>query len=269
MVLPALAFFLVLYLYPIARLFALSLFDPDFTLKHYRALVDTATYVKTLRTTMELSVSVTAIALLLGYPFAYLMATTTPRVRAVLLACVLVPFWTSILVRSFAWLVLLGRNGLVNQVLVGAGVVDRPLPLIHNRIGVLIGMVHVLLPFMVLPIFSLLTRIDPALVRAARSLGASPARAFLRVTLPLSVPGIGAGCLLVFLSAVGFYVTPALLGGRGQITVAMLIDLLVNDLLNWGLGAALSVVLLVVVAGLFVLYAFTASEDRAFGVGRG
>jgi ABC-type spermidine/putrescine transport system permease subunit I len=154
-------------------------------------------------------------------------------------------------------------------VLLGAGVVDRPLPLIHNRTGVLIGMVHVLLPFMVLPIFSLLTRIDPALVRAARSLGASPARAFLSVTLPLSLPGIGAGCLLVFLSAVGFYVTPALLGGRGQITVAMLIDLLVNDLLNWGLGAALSVVLLVVVAGLFVLYAFTARDDRAFGVGRG
>ncbi len=269
MVLPALAFFLVLYLYPLGRLLALSLFDPAFTLKHYHALFEQTTYLRTLLNTLELSVSVTAAALLLGYPLAYLMATVSSRARAVLLACVLVPFWTSILVRSFAWLVLLGRNGVVNQVLVGTGLVDAPLALIHNRTGVLIGMVHVLLPFMVLPVYSVLARLDPSLLRAARSLGASPWRAFSKVTFPLSVPGVGAGCLLVFLSAVGFYVTPALLGGRGQITIAMLIDLLVNDLLNWGLGATLSVVLLVVVAALFVFYALTAREDRAFGVGHG
>jgi putative spermidine/putrescine transport system permease protein len=265
LVLPAVLLFIAVYLYPLSRLVAWSFFTPAFSLRHYRALFAEPAYVTAFVNTVDLSVSVTVTALVLGYPVAYLMTTLSPRARAVVLACVLVPFWTSILVRTFAWMVLLGRNGLLNGALVALGLVTAPIPLIHNRIGVQIGMVHVLLPLMILPLYSVMVRIDPAWLRAARSLGARPRQVFLHVFLPLSLPGIGAGCALVFLSSIGFFVTPALLGGPKQITIAMLIDLMINDLLNWGLGAALALTLLVVVTALFVLFQRALRLDRMWG----
>jgi len=268
LVLPALAFFAAIYLYPLSRLFAWSLFTPGFSLAHYQALFAQPAYLRALQNTIEISLSVTALALLLGYPLAFLMVTVSPRARRLVLACILVPFWTSILVRTFAWMVILGKNGLVNQLLVGLGLVGQPLQLIHNWLGVQIGMVHVLLPFMVLPLYSVMTRIDPALLRAARSLGARPRQAFRRVFLPLSLPGVGAGCVLVFMSAVGFFITPALLGGPRQITIAMLIDLMINDLLNWGFGATLGIVLLTVVGVLFTLYNSLMGFERLWESGK-
>jgi ABC-type spermidine/putrescine transport system permease subunit I len=262
LVLPALTLFVAVYLYPFSRLAVWSFFDPAFTLKHYRLLFTEPAYLIALQNTLAISLSVTGIALVLAYPVAYLMTTVPPRTRSLLIAFVLVPFWTSILVRTFAWLVILGRNGLVNQILRALGLVEVPVQLIHNRTGVQIGMVHVLLPFMVLPLYSVMTGIDTDLLRAARSLGARPVQVFLRVFLPLSLPGINAGCLLVFLSAVGFYITPALLGGPGQITVAMLIDLVVNDLLNWGFGATLAILLLTAVALLLAVVASAVGLDR-------
>jgi len=264
-VLPAVLLFTAVYLYPLSRLVAWSFFTPAPSLRHYRALLAEPAYLTAFANTVTLSVSVTVTTLVLGYPVAYLMTTLSPRARAVVLACVLVPFWTSILVRTFAWMVLLGRNGLLNGALVALGLVTSPVALIHNAIGVQIGMVHVLLPLMILPLYSVMVRIDAAWLRAARSLGAPPPQVFLHVFLPLSLPGIGAGCALVFLSSIGFFVTPALLGGPKQITIAMLIDLMINDLLNWGLGAALALMLLVVVTVLFVLFQRALGLDRVWG----
>jgi len=179
-----------------------------------------------------------------------------------------VPFWTSVLVRTFAWMVILGKKGIVNQALLGWGLVDRPLPLIYNMVGVQIGMVHVLLPFMVFPLLNVMGRIDVSLIAAARSLGASPRAAFFRVFLPLSLPGVSAGCVLVFLLAVGFYITPALLGGEGQVTFATLIELVVRDFLDWSFGAALGTFLLTIVGALFVLFSALLGLERLTGDSR-
>ena len=263
-----LAFFLAVYLYPISRLLVWSFFSPGFTLEHYAKLFGEPAYLKAFRNTVEISFWVTVFSLVLGYPLAYLMTTVTPRIRAVLIVLVLVPFWTSVLVRTFAWMVILGKRGLINQILVGWGVVDRPVALIYNMVGVQIGMVHVLLPFMVFPLLGVMGRIDTALVAAARSLGASPRQAFLRIFLPLSLPGVSAGSVLVFLLAVGFYITPALLGGEGQVTFATLIELVVRDLLDWNFGASLGVFLLTVVGTLFVLGTTLLGLDRMTGQGR-
>lgn len=267
LVLPALVFYLVIYLYPLTKLGSWSFFDPGFTLKFYGELLGEPAYFRALSNTLEISVLVTVIALLLGYPLAYLMATTTARARSVLMALVLVPFWTSILVRTFAWIVILGNNGIVNRTLIDLGLIDHPMKLLFNMVGVQVGMVHVLLPFMIFPLYGVMSRIDPAVVRVARSLGATPARAFLRVFLPLSMPGVAAGCVLVFLLAIGFYVTPALLGGPGEITLATMIDMMINTLLNWGFAATLGIVLLVVVGVIFVTFSGLMGLNRIVGTG--
>jgi putative spermidine/putrescine transport system permease protein len=267
-VVATLAFFLAVYLYPLTRLVAWSFFSPGFTLQHYAKLFGEPAYFRAFRNTAEISVGVTLVSLVLGYPLAYLMTAVSPRVRALLVVLVLVPFWTSVLVRTFAWMIILGRRGLINQVLTHWGLIDRPLALIYNMLGVQIGMVHVLLPFMVFPLLSVMTRIDATLVAAARSLGASPRQAFLRIFLPLSLPGVSAGCVLVFLLAVGFYITPALLGGEGQVTFTTLIELVVRDLLDWSFGASLSIFLLTVVGTLFVLFSTLLGLDRLTGQGR-
>jgi putative spermidine/putrescine transport system permease protein len=254
LVIPALLLYLLIYIYPLSRIGAWSFFDDGFTLKFYREMLAEPEYVRTLGNTLEISLLSTALCLLLGYPLAYLMATTAPRARRVLMVLLLVPFWTSILVRTFAWIVILGNNGLVNKLLIELGLTNAPVKLLFNMTGVQIGMVHVLLPFMVLPLLAAMSRIDPNILRVARSLGAPPRRAFLHVFLPLSRPGIAAGCVLVFLLAVGFYVTPALLGGPGEITLATMIDMQINTFLNWGLAATLGVVLLIVVGGIFALF---------------
>lgn len=265
LVLPALGFYLLVYLYPLVPLVAWSVFDHGFTLRFYGELFQEPTYFKALSNTLEIGVLVTAICLILGYPLAYLMATTRPSARRALMILLLVPFWTSILVRTFAWIVILGNNGLVNRALLATGATTHPVKLVFNMIGVQIGMVHVLLPFMVFPLYGVMARIDPGLMRSALSLGASPARAFLHVFLPLSLPGVMAGCILVFLLAIGFYVTPALLGGPGEITLATMIDMMINALLNWGLAATLGVLLMSVVGVIFVAISRLMGVSRIIG----
>jgi putative spermidine/putrescine transport system permease protein len=261
LVIPALLFYLMVYVYPLSRIGAWSFFDDGFTLQFYREMLGETAYYRALGNTLEISLLSTALCLLLGYPLAYLMATTAHRARRVLMIMVLIPFWTSVLVRTFAWIVILGNNGLLNTALIALGLTDGPVKLLFNMTGVQIGMVHVLLPFMVFPLLAAMSRIDPNVMRVARSLGAPPRRAFLHVFLPLSRPGIAAGCVLVFLLAVGFYVTPALLGGPGQVTLATMIDMQINNFLNWGLAASLGVVLLAVVGGIFALF------SRLLGIG--
>jgi len=265
LVLPALLFYLLVYVYPLARIAGWSLFDPDFTLKFYREALAEPAYFKALRNTLEISVLVTLIALALGYPLAYLMTTTSARARRVLTVLILIPFWTSVLVRTFAWLVILGQNGLVNRSLVALGWFDAPHKLLFNMFGVQVGMVQVLLPFMVFPLYGVMSRIDMNIVRVARSLGAGPYKVFVHVFLPLSLPGVAAGCILVFLLAIGFYVTPALLGGPGQITLATMIDMMITTFLNFGFAATLGIILLVVVAGIFALVSAVMGVNRIVG----
>jgi len=267
LVLPALIFYVAVYVYPLLRLGAWSIYDKGFTLKFYAELFAESMYLKALSNTVEISVLVTAACLILGYPIAYLIATTSSAPRRILMVLVLVPFWTSILVRTFAWIVILGNNGLVNRAFIAIGFIDHPIKLLFNMVGVQVGMVHVLLPFMVFPLLGVMSRIDFNVVRIARSLGATPSRAFLHVFLPLSLPGAAAGCVLVFLLAIGFYVTPALLGGPGEITLATLIDMMINTLLNWGLAATLGMLLVVVVAGIFVAFSRLMGLNRMIGAG--
>jgi putative spermidine/putrescine transport system permease protein len=261
LLLPALAWLGLLFVYPIGRLFYASVFTPAFSLSSYAKLLGTSVYAKVFANTFEISATVTLLALVLGYPLAFVLATAGPRVSRLMLGAIIVPLWTSVLVRTYAWMVLLGRRGLVNEGLQSLGLLDAPLPLLYNRLGVTIGMVHVLLPFMVLPIYSVMKGIDVDLLKAAQNLGANRRQAFLKVYLPLSLSGLTTGCLLVFISALGFFVTPALLGGRGDLMIAMLIDSQISQLLDWGLGAALAVVLFAVTAGiLLVVQRFTSAE---------
>lgn len=253
LLLPALAWLGVLFLYPIGRLVYLSAFAPAFTLRHYAKLLGAGVYAKILVNSFEISLTITALALVLGYPLAFLLATARPRAAGLMLAGIVLPLWTSVLVRTYAWMVLLGRRGVVNEALQSAGLLDSPLPLLYNRLGVTIGMVHVLLPFMVLPLYSVMKRVDVELLKAAQNLGANRWQSFLRVYLPLSFPGVAAGCLLVFVTALGFFVTPALLGGRGDMMIAMLIETQVRELLDWGFASALAVTLLAVTAAILLV----------------
>ena len=213
-------------------------------------------YVHMLWQTVWMSGIVTFLCLLLGFPISFLIATLPTRQSNIMLMLVLLPFWTSLLVRTTAWVVLLQTEGLVNDlaVLLGFWESDARVQLIHNRLGVYIAMVHILLPFMVLPIFAVMKGIPPSHYRAALSLGANPVRSFIIVYLPQTVPGIGAGVLLVFIISLGYYITPALVGGPKDQMLSFFIALNTNVTVNWGLAAALSVVLLSVVAVFFAMY---------------
>lgn len=248
---PALLLIGLLFAWPVLRLLSLSV--EGGTLEHFEKAALDGLYVTVLLDSLRIAGLVTAICLLLAYPVALWLSRAGPIGAALGLFALLLPFWTSVLVRTYAWLVLLGRNGVVNRSLRDWGWIDAPLALLHNQSGVLIGMVHVLLPYMVLPIYAALLRVDPDLPRAAEGLGAPAWRAFLRVTFPLSLAGVSAGCALVFVLSLGFFITPALLGGGRVIMIAMLIEQQVRELLDWSFAAALSTVLLATTLAVYAL----------------
>jgi ABC-type spermidine/putrescine transport system permease subunit I len=249
--LPALLLLFAFFLFPVVRMLGFSL--EAGTLDWYAKALGEQLYLRVFWNTFEIAVFVMAICLLLGYPLGFMIATTTPTWATLGFIFVLLPLWTSVLVRTYAWMVLLGRNGVFNRWLIELGVVSDPLPLLHNFTGVLIGMVHVLLPYMVLPIYGAVRRLDPALVAAAEGLGASSWRIFWRIYLPLTLPGIFAGSVIVFVLSLGFFITPALLGGGKVMMVAVLIEQEVHQTLNWPLAAALSAVLLAFTLGVYSL----------------
>jgi putative spermidine/putrescine transport system permease protein len=223
---------------------------------------DSAIYRAILQRTLVISASATLLCLVLGYPLAWMIALAPARAQPWLLGGVLLPFWTSLIVRTAAWMVLLQKEGIVNSALLGAGLIAEPLPLLLNRFAVLVAMVHILLPFMVLPILAVVREMDWRLARAAASLGAGRVRIFLRVLLPLSLPGVGAGCLLVFVQALGFYVTPALLGGPHDQMLSWFIGFYANRTVDWGMAAALSVLLLAAVGVVIGLYGRLVGFDK-------
>jgi putative spermidine/putrescine transport system permease protein len=223
---------------------------------------DQAIFIDLYGRTLWVSLGVTLFCVILGFPIAAAMARATPAVANWMLLGVLVPFWTSLLVRTTAWVILLQNEGLVNRTLIWLGVLDNPLQLVFNRTGVYIAMVHVLLPYMILPLYSVMKGIQQSHLRAAASLGASPLRVFLTVYLPLSMPGVVAGATLVFVSAVGFYVTPALVGGPRDQMIGYFISYFTNSAVNWGLASALGAFLLLLVAITYLVLGKLVGFDR-------
>lgn len=242
--LPAFTFMVLVYALPLAGMLAQSLTEPDggrFSLAGYREIFTSTLFYKVAWSTFVISVAATAASLLLAFPLAYFLARRSPRVRALLLIFVLVPFWTSVLVKAFAFTILLGHAGLLNQALGALGL--PTVTLLFNRIGVIIGMSHFLIPFMTFPILTSLLAQPPELARAAGIMGAGRTRIFLRITLPLALPGISAGTLLVLILSLGFFVVPALLGGRQDMMLANLVEFYTRETLNWQVASALAAIL--------------------------
>jgi putative spermidine/putrescine transport system permease protein len=216
-------------------------------------------------TTNWISLLVTAVVLLIGYPIAFYLANSGGLRFTLVIFCIIVPYFTSVIVRTYSWMVLLGRNGIVNQILLQLGVVDQPLALLYNKLGIVIGMTYVLLPYMVLTLYAAMKAIEPSLVQAARALGASDAYVFRRVYFPLTLHGVISGSLIVFILAIGFFITPALMGGPSDVMVAMLVERSVEIMLDWQSAAVMSLLLLAVTLVLYALYARVTDLRRFMG----
>lgn len=247
---PALTIVGCLMVAPLFWLLSMSFIDVngDYSFNNFRLFFSERVYIEMFLNTFKIALIVTVICLLLAYPVAYLMSILSPRWAGLLMLAVLVPFWTSGLVRTFSWLIILQRNGVVNKLLQGLGLINQPLALVNNTTGVVIGMVHFMIPFMVLPLYASMKSIDANLIRAAANIGSSPTHAFLRIFLPLSMPGVVAGAIMVFVMSLGFYITPALLGGGKVKMIAQRIEEVISLYPTWGPAAALAVLLLVMTA---------------------
>lgn len=244
---PGIAFLLIFFLVPVARLMGLSLEDADtgaMTASHYARILETDVYFRVLLITFRIAGLTTLFSLLLGYPLAYWLSRLPDRTRGTMILLVMVPFWTSYLVKSFAWVIVLGRTGVINQIGLGSGLLSQPLELLHNELGVMIGMVHAMVPLAILTMLPVMTGIDRRLTQASGTLGATPAKGFWLVYFPLSLPGAAAAGLLTFISSLGFFIVPALLGGRQQTMLAQLIIVQVQEILNWAFAGALAAMML-------------------------
>ncbi|CAN0576949.1 unnamed protein product [Ectocarpus sp. 12 AP-2014] len=244
---PALILILIVLVLPVGWLFYISFIGADgsFSLENYERMIDRKSYRRIFATTFQVSFVTTGICILIGYPLAYFMSQLPSRLANVALITVLLPFWTSLLVRTYAWLVLLQKQGLINSWAISLGLWEEPIKMVHNMTGTLIGMVHIMLPFLILPVYGSMRAINRDLMKAASNLGAHPRRAFWDVFFPLTMPGLSAGALMVFILCLGFFVTPAVLGGGKVIMVSMKIVSNIELFVNWGAASALGVVLLV------------------------
>jgi len=254
---PAIVVVIAIIVIPVGWLFYLSFVGSDgqWTLEHYSKMIKYKSYARVFITTFQVSALTTIICIALGYPLAYFLAMMRPKIAALFMLTVLLPFWTSLLVRTYAWLVLLQKKGILNDFAISAGIWETPIKLVHNLSGTLIGMAHIMLPFLVLPLYGSMRKINRDLMHAAANLGASPMQSFWQVYFPLSMAGLVAGSLIVFVLCLGFYVTPAVLGGGRVVMVATQITAILENQFNWGAASALGVVLLV--ATLFVLFLAT------------
>jgi ABC-type spermidine/putrescine transport system permease subunit I len=260
---PGTIFLLVFFAWPVAQLIGLSFFSPDtgkFSLATYERIASVDVYIRVLGITFRIAGYTALWSLLIGYPLAYWLSRLPALHRGRMLLFVMVPFWTSYLVKTFAWMIVLGRSGIINSLAMGSGLTSQPLPLLHNEFGVMVGMVHAMVPLAVMTMLPVMAGIDRRLVQAAQTLGASPAHAFWLVYFKLSLPGVAAAGLLVFISSLGFFIVPAFLGGRRETMLAQLIITQVQELLNWPFAGALAAMMLA--AALISCWVY----DRIFGL---
>jgi len=256
---PVMLALLVFFLLPLLQVFWISFSDPDIGVDNYTRLVSSHAIQKVVLTTLRICLITTAAAVLIGYAIAFTVTLAPPRTRSLLMFAILVPFWMSVLVRAFAWVTLLRNEGVINSFLMSFGVIAAPLTMSNNELGVIIGMTHFMTPYAVLPLLANMDGINPALIAAARGLGAGLTQSFLKVFLPLTKPGIFASLILVFIMTLGFFVTPIILGGGRTVMIAEYITVQMQQTLRWGLAAALATVLLVVV--LLLIGALSRSMD--------
>ena len=262
--LPYLLMVTALIVIPVGWLFYLSFIGRDGSLsfENYERMMKSKAYIRIFLTTFKISILTTIICAAIGYPLAYFMSQLSRKWANICMIGVLIPFWTSLLVRTYAWLVLLQKKGLLNNMAIEMGLISEPIKIVHNTTGTLIGMVHIMLPFLILPLYTNMRAIDKDALKAASSLGATPTRAFWTVFFPLSLPGLLAGLLIVFVLCLGFYVTPAILGGRRVIMAAMKISSNIELYFSWGAASALGVVLLVVTGIILFIASKLVSMDQ-------
>jgi putative spermidine/putrescine transport system permease protein len=268
LLLPAIVLLVVVFLAPLVWFYIQSLSSiGTFSeiVEQFVVVLGSKAVLTALSSTNWISLLVTLLVLVLSYPLAYYLATHSDWRFSLILFCIVVPYFTSVIVRTYSWMVLLGRNGLVNNLLLTLGVINEPLTLLYSKTGILIGMVYVLLPYMVLTLYASLKAIDPGLMRAARGLGASGWFAFTRVYFPLSLHGVVSGSLIVFILALGFFITPALMGGPSDVMLAMLVERAVEVTFDWASAAIMSLLLLVATLGLYAIYYRVTDLRRMMG----
>ncbi|RAH97336.1 ABC transporter permease [Acuticoccus sediminis] len=266
LMMPALGFMAVFYLWPVVNVMTLSVTEPTFGLANFEAILASQSIRAIMWQTARICVFTTVLSVALGYAVAFLMVTSTPRTRALVFLCVLVPFWLSVLVRCFALVMILRFDGPINQALLGASLIDRPLQLVRNEFGVVIGMVHYMVPYAILPIYTNLRNIDGRLIAAGRSLGAKRLDLFLRIILPLSKPGLAIALILVFVFSIGFYITPAILGGGRVVMISEFIVFNVQEMARWGMAAALATILVAITALSFFALSRAVDIRQALGI---
>ena len=261
--LPALVLIAIFFILPVLMLLLRSIMEPQFGLQNYETLLGSTTYARIFFNTFLVATVVTIIAVVVGYPVAWLLAIMPERWGRLVLAIIILSMWTNLLARTYAWMVLLQRTGVINKTLMSLGLIGEPLPLVNNLVGVTIGMTYIMLPFVILPLMGVIRAIDPAILRAAALCGANRRQCFTRVLLPLSLSGIAAGALMVFVMSLGYFVTPALLGGTSNMMLAELIAQFVQSLVDWGMGGAAALVLLVVTLALYAVQLKFFNTSRA------
>lgn len=263
---PALLLLVIFFLLPVLSLLLHSILEPTLGLQNYTQLLGSTTYLRVFGNTFLVATVVTVATVAIGFPTAWLLAIAPRKVSSLLFSILLLSMWTNLLARTFAWMVLLQATGPINRTLTALGLIHEPLALVNNLIGVTIGMTYIMLPFLVMPLHATLRSIDPSTLRAAAVCGASRWQAFWRVLVPLAMPGIASGALMVFVMALGYFVTPALLGGPSYMMLAELIAQLVQSLLNWGLAGAAAFVLLAATLSLYALQlSFTGGARASLG----
>ena len=250
---PAILLLAAFFVIPVVFLLTRSVTDPQLGLQNYAALVGSTTYAKVFFNTFLVAGVVTLVTVLIAFPVAWALAIMPGRWASVVFAIILLSMWTNLLARTYAWMVLLQQTGLINRMLKAIGLIDQPLQLTNNLIGVTIGMVYIMLPFMILPLMGVIKKIDPAILQAAALCGATKWQALTRILVPLAAPGIASGALMVFVMSLGYYVTPSLLGGTANMMLAELIAQQVQSLVNWGMGGAAAFLLLLVTLGLYAV----------------
>lgn len=265
LILPAVLLLIVFFVYPLVEVLRTSVFDPEFTTKHIERFFGKAIYLKVFYRTLRVSLVVTLACFLLGYPTAYFLTRVRPQVRIYLIFLILLPFWTSLLIRTYSWIAVLGTQGVFNSILVEIGLVSEPLRMLYTTEAVYLAMTQILLPIMILTCYSVMVDIDKDLIKAARVLGAGPFRAFLKVFFPLSLNGATTGAIIVFILSMGFFVTPALVGGRKDLMVGNLIEFQISEMVNWGFASALGVILLLATTAIVLVFRFLTRTKSLYG----